>query len=145
MSYAGEFEEYKKPDLSMKVFSKDDKVLIVDDDPEVRDLIQITLEERLGCGTILSPDGKDAITRFNEAKPKVIILDMMLPKKSGFLVMESLKPDRNAERPPYVVMITGNEGPRHEKYALHLGVNEYLLKPVRMERLAALVKQYLEK
>jgi DNA-binding response OmpR family regulator len=60
---------------------------------------------------------------------------MMMPKRSGFLVMETLKPQRKAGTRPYVIMITANEGKRHEQYAKYLGVDEYINKPFSMDLL----------
>jgi DNA-binding response OmpR family regulator len=68
---------------------------------------------------------------------------MMLPKRSGFLVLERLK--QQGTSPPRVIMITANEGKRHQAYAESLGVDAYLHKPVRLERLVTLAKDLLEK
>jgi CheY-like chemotaxis protein len=61
-----------------------------------------------------------------------VVLDMMLPKRSGFLVLEKIK---KGPTPPRVIMVTANEGRRHQQYAEALGVDGYMLKPVRLERL----------
>jgi DNA-binding response OmpR family regulator len=63
---------------------------------------------------------------------------MMLPKRSGFLVLEKIKRFENC---PRVVMVTANEGKRHQVYAEALGVDGYLLKPVRLERLIAMAEE----
>ena len=57
---------------------------------------------------------------------------MMLPKRSGFLVLEELT---ESEAPPIVVMVTANEGKRHMSYAKSLGVHAYLNKPIPLETL----------
>jgi DNA-binding response OmpR family regulator len=72
-----------------------------------------------------------------------VVLDMMLPKRSGFLVMENLKKGKKKTDPPRVIMITGNQGSRHKIYAESLGVDVYLNKPFRMERLLDAVKRLL--
>ncbi len=72
----------------------------------------------------------------------LIVLDMMMPKKSGFLVLEKLK-----GRPGgliLTIMITGNEGSRHRAYAEMLGVRDYIRKPFAMEKLVKSVEQILE-
>ena len=58
--------------------------------------------------------------------PDLVILDMMMPKRSGFLVMETIKPQRKRGTRPYVIMITANEGNRHKAYAEMLGVDDYI-------------------
>ena len=65
----------------------------------------------------------------------------MLPKRSGFLVLEELL---QADDPPIVVMVTANEGRRHEEYAKRLGVHAYLNKPVPLEMLVATIHTLLE-
>jgi DNA-binding response OmpR family regulator len=58
---------------------------------------------------------------------------MMMPKRSGFLVLEKLR--RTEESPTRVIMITANEGSRHKAYAEMLGVDDYIRKPFPMDRL----------
>jgi len=66
----------------------------------------------------------------------------MLPKRSGFLVLEKLKgPTRKKGHRPLVIMITGNTGKRHQIWAESLGVDGYLNKPFRMERLVERMEQ----
>jgi DNA-binding response OmpR family regulator len=73
--------------------------------------------------------------------PDLVILDMMLPKRSGFLVLDRIK---KLENPPVVIMVTANEGRRHQQYAETLGVDGYILKPVRLERLITLARDLLD-
>ena len=73
----------------------------------------------------------------------LVVLDMMLPKRSGFLVMEKLKRGKSPDDAPLVVMITGNLGTRHKTYAEAQGVKAYLNKPFRMEKLIEQVKNLL--
>ena len=70
------------------------------------------------------------------------MLDMMLPKRSGFLVVEKIK---QIDNPPRIIMVTANEGKRHQQYAMGLGVDGYLLKPVRLERLITMAQEMLAK
>ena len=67
-------------------------------------------------------------------------LDAMLPKRSGFLVLEQLQ--AQGCRPP-IIMITGNAGTRHKVWAQSLGVDDYLNKPFRMKRLLASAEKLL--
>jgi len=66
---------------------------------------------------------------------------MMMPKRSGFLVLEQLR--RSRPVPVKVVMITANEGSRHRAYAEMLGVDDYIRKPFAMDRLLATVQRLL--
>jgi len=72
-----------------------------------------------------------------------VILDIMLPQKSGFLVLERIRQGKERGEKPRVIMITGNQGRRHKQYAEALGVDEYLNKPFRMERLVEAAQKLL--
>ena len=118
----------------------DHRILIVDDDPEVRDSIDAALRSE-GALTMTCGDGNSAVRLCEADKPELVVLDMMLPKRSGFLVLERIK---NIVPRPRVVMVTANEGKRHQQYAEHLGVDGYMLKPVRLERLITLAQDLLK-
>ena len=106
-------------------------VLIVDDDADIRGAMQ-TVVERAGYRVVTAADGNLGLAVAERESPDLVVVDMMMPKKSGFLVLEKLK-----GRPggPKVIMITGNEGHRHKSYAEVLGVDDYLRKPFEMSRL----------
>lgn len=109
----------------------DTLVLIVDDDADVRDSTAAAFRAE-GAETLTAADGNEAIRVCLEESPDVVVLDMMLPKRSGFLVLEKIK---GREDSPLVIMITANEGKRHHAYADSLGVDAYLNKPVPLARL----------
>ncbi len=109
-------------------------ILVVDDDPEILQTVRIAFEQA-GAKVTTANDGNKALDFAKRFDPDLIVLDMMMPKRSGFLVMETLKPGHESNTRPYVIMITANEGKRHELYARHLGVNEYLSKPFSLDKL----------
>ena len=87
----------------------------------------------------MSQSLKESQTR---AEPdRVGIYDMMMPKRSGFLVLEKLR--RTRPVPMRVIMITANEGSRHKAYAEMLGVDDYIRKPFAMDRLMESVQKLL--
>lgn len=110
---------------------EDVKVLIVDDDRDVLESIDAAFQSE-GALTQLCMDGNEAVRICREDPPDLVILDMMLPKRSGFLVLEKIK---GFEDSPLVIMVTANEGKRHQAYAESLGVDGYMLKPVPLSRL----------
>lgn len=118
---------------------KDKRILIVDDDRDVLDSIDRALQSE-GAVTQTCSDGNSAVWMCESSKPQLVVLDMMLPKRSGFLVLEKVK---RLPNPPKVVMVTANEGKRHQEYAETLGVDGYLIKPVRLERLITLSRELL--
>lgn len=109
-------------------------ILLVDDDPEIRESVQAALET-LGPKLLVVDNGNAAVDAVAKESPDLVVLDMMLPKRSGFLVLESIKRGKKKEDKPLVIMITANTGHRHKAYAQTLGVSDYLLKPFHMERL----------
>jgi len=117
-------------------------ILIVDDDPDIVNAITVGLD---GTGATLevAEDGNAAVEKVAELDPDLIVLDAMLPKRSGFLVLEGLKNKKKRGDRPLVVMITGNEGKRHQVWAETLGVDDYITKPFRMERLIDSVEKLL--
>ncbi|MAE60685.1 MAG: two-component system response regulator [Planctomycetaceae bacterium] len=115
------------------------RVLIVDDDRDVLATMEQALQAE-GASTKCCTDGNTAVSLCESEKPELVVLDMMLPKRSGFLVLERIK---RRENPPVVIMITANEGKRHQAYAEELGVDGYLHKPVRLERLITLAQEML--
>ncbi|MEM7475558.1 MAG: response regulator [Planctomycetota bacterium] len=108
------------------------KVLLVDDDAEVIEAMRYALEGN-GFEVLVARDGNQGLAMAEKNTPDLLVLDMMMPKRSGFLVLEQLRRDGNES--VKVIMITGNEGNRHQQYAELLGVNDYLRKPFPMEKL----------
>ena len=121
--------------------SKDAKrILLVDDDAEIIESLRLALEGN-GFEVLVARDGNQGLALTERENPDLVILDMMMPKRSGFLVLEKLR--RTRENPPRVIMITANEGSRHKAYAEMLGVDDYLRKPFPMDRLIDSVKRLL--
>src|SRR5215213_5898811 len=94
------------------------RVLLVDDDAEIIESIRYALETK-GFQIFVARDGNQGLAMAESEDPDLVILDMMMPKRSGFLVLEKLR--RTNENPVRVIMITANEGSRHKAYAEMLG------------------------
>jgi DNA-binding response OmpR family regulator len=118
------------------------KVLLVDDDREIVESMRIALEDK-GFEVFVARDGNQGLQMAERYDPDLVILDMMMPKRSGFLVLEKLR--RMRPVPLRVIMITANEGTRHKRYAEEsLGVDDYFLKPFAMDRLLESVTRLLK-
>lgn len=118
-------------------------ILLVDDDPDMITALQTILD---GSGATIETavDGNQAVEMAASFDPDLVVLDAMLPKRSGFLVLEKLKAgNKKKGQRPFVIMITGNAGKRHQVWAESLGVDGYLNKPFRMERLMERIEQLL--
>jgi DNA-binding response OmpR family regulator len=116
------------------------RVLLVDDDAEIVESMRTVLESR-GYEILVARDGNQGLLMAEREKPDLVVLDMMMPKRSGFLVLEKLR--RSHPIPVRVIMITANEGSRHKAYAEMLGVDDYIRKPFAMDRLLESVKRLL--
>ncbi|MEM9186742.1 MAG: response regulator [Planctomycetota bacterium] len=116
------------------------RILLVDDDAEIVESLRLALESN-GYKVLVARDGNQGLALTEREDPDLVILDMMMPKRSGFLVLEKLR--RTRERPPRVIMITANEGSRHKAYAEMLGVDDYLRKPFPMDKLISSVSRLL--
>ena len=106
-------------------------VLLVDDDADIVSAMRAVLERR-GYRVLTAGDGNAGLAAAEREAPDLVVVDMMMPKKSGFLVLEKLKGRGGG---PPVVMITANEGSRHRAYAEALGADDYIRKPFPMDRL----------
>ena len=116
------------------------RVLLVDDDQEIVESMKTVLESK-GYEILVARDGNQGLVLAEQENPDLVVLDMMMPKRSGFLVLERLR--RSRPVPLRVIMITANEGSRHKAYAEMLGVDDYLRKPFAMDRLLDSVQRLL--
>jgi DNA-binding response OmpR family regulator len=118
------------------------RVLVVDDDQDILSSIQAAFEPT-GATIETATNGNRAVELAEKNNPDLVVLDMMLPGRSGFLVLEKIKAKKPRNSKPYVIMITGNQGARHKMYAESLGVSEYFNKPVKMDKLIASAEKLL--
>ena len=116
------------------------RILLVDDDHEIVESMRTVLESR-GYQILVARDGNQGLVLAEGEEPDLVVLDMMMPKRSGFLVLEKLR--RTRPHPMRVIMITANEGSRHKAYAEMLGVDDYIRKPFAMDRLLESVDRLL--
>ena len=118
------------------------RILVVDDDPEIIESMRTVLEAK-GYQVMVARDGNQGLALAEREIPDLLILDMMMPKKSGFLVLERLKGKDAKTRKMPTIMITANEGGRHRAYAEMLGVDEYIRKPFALDKLIGTVDRLL--
>src|SRR3954469_10689436 len=121
---------------------KDKKVLLVDDDQDILTSMQAAFEPT-GAVIDTASNGNKAVELAEKTQPDLVVLDMMLPGRSGFLVLEKIKARKPRNAKPFVIMITGNQGARHKMYAESLGVSEYFNKPVKLDKLIASAENLL--
>ena len=119
----------------------DVRVLIVDDDKDVLEAFDAAFQAE-GALTQCAIDGNEAIRICQQDPPDLVVLDMMLPKRSGFFALEKIKGEEGS---PLVIMVTANEGKRHAAYAEGLGVDAYLQKPVPLAKLIETAIELIER
>lgn len=119
-------------------------ILIVDDDTDVLTAISEMFKDS-GAHISTATDGNAAVDMALRNKPDLMILDAMLPRRSGFLVLEKLKARKPPGTKPYIIMITGNEGKRYQECAEVYGAEDFINKPFRMDRLKKSVESLLAK
>ena len=126
------------------------KVLVVDDDPDVR-LFNSTVVEENGYTPIEATNGEEGLKKLKEEKPDLVILDVLMPRQSGIRLYRELKTD-SAFKDIHVIMLSGIAQKtflRSQKALTEFGgeaVPEpevYLEKPVEPEELAAAIKKFL--
>jgi two-component system sensor histidine kinase/response regulator len=112
-------------------------ILVIDDDPAVRDLTSRFLT-KLGFYVVTGKSGAEGLWLAKKVRPLLITLDVMMPELDGWCVLKELKADPGlAEIPVIMVTIVDNE-----PMGIELGASNYLVKPVDRERLAVLIEQY---
>lgn len=120
------------------------KVLIVEDDEHISKVYQIQLAKE-GLAINLAQDGEEAVRLINSEKPDLVILDLMLPKKDGFWVLEEIRKDSKNSKIP--ILVISNLGQKtDEKRAMDLGASEYLVKiDYPIQEIITKIKSYLKK
>lgn len=102
------------------------RILIIEDDVHISRVYDVKLKKE-GFDTIFAVNGEEGVEKITAEKPDLIILDLMVPRKDGFGVLEDIKKDPELAKIP--VLVLSNLGQQSDKdRALALGANEYLIK-----------------
>lgn len=102
------------------------KILIIEDEPTLQKTLGISLADH-GYEVKSALDGELGLAAAREQKPDIILLDIILPKKDGYEVLEELKNDETTKNIP-VIILTNLEGPQDIQRALDMGATTYLVK-----------------
>lgn len=116
------------------------RVLVVDDDRDIRETLRAMLDGR-GYQTSLACDGSEGLVCAERDGPDLIILDVMMPRRSGFVVLERVH-TWPANR-PHVIMVSAHDDPRFRAFAASYGAAAFLTKPFQLETLLAEVDRLL--
>ncbi|HEK9278944.1 TPA: response regulator transcription factor [Streptococcus equi subsp. equi] len=116
------------------------KILIVDDEKPISDIIKFNLTKE-GYDTVTAFDGKEAVAVFEEEKPDLIILDLMLPELDG---LEVAKEIRKTSHIP-IIMLSAKDSEFDKVIGLEIGADDYVTKPFSNRELLARVKAHLRR
>lgn len=118
-------------------------VLVVDDEKDIVQLIRYNLE-REGFKVESAPDGNEALKKAADAKPDLILLDIMLPGKDGYEVMKSLNQSEKTANIP-VIFLTAKSAEFDEVLGLELGADDYVVKPISPRKLISRIRAVLRR
>lgn len=116
------------------------KVLVVDDDPHIVELIKLYFEKE-GFTVVTAGNGRDAVEKFKSETPAIIILDVMMPEMDGWDVCREIRKTSNVP----IIMLTAKGETFDKVLGLELGADDYMVKPFETKELIARVKAVLRR
>ena len=117
-----------------------EKILIVDDDENICDLLRLYLEKE-GYAVIMEHNGIDAVNTFNSENPDLVLLDIMLPQLDGWQVCREIR--KISEKP--IIMVTAKDETFDKVLGLELGADDYVTKPFDTKEIVARIKAVLRR
>jgi two-component system alkaline phosphatase synthesis response regulator PhoP len=127
-----------------------EKILIVDDDPDIRDALTMILEAQ-GYQVATAKDGGEGLASLKTQKPDLMILDLLMPRMDGFAVCKELQDPRwsKFKDMPILILTSVREEASRRRYELETGlelnVDDYVEKPVSPDVLLERVKQLIKR
>ena len=118
------------------------KILIADDEPNIVISLEF-LMKREGFDVTVATDGEEAVNRIRSDRPDLVLLDVMMPKKSGFEVCQEVKADPELES-IRILMLTAKGRDTEVSKGLALGADAYMTKPFSTKELVERVRSMLE-
>jgi DNA-binding response OmpR family regulator len=108
------------------------KILLVDDEPNIVMALEYALKKK-GYEVMIARDGEEALKIFNNIKPCLVILDIMMPKMDGFEVLENIKKD--AKDTSKIIFLSAKNKEEDIRKGLNAGADEYFTKPFSTKKL----------
>lgn len=116
------------------------KILVVDDDLNISDLLRMYLEKN-GYEVVIANDGKQALEKFSKHSPDLVLLDVMIPHLDGWQVCREIR--QNSDTP--IIMLTAKGEAFDKVFGFDLGADDYVVKPFDAKELVARVKAVLRR
>ena len=119
------------------------KILIVDDEPYVRTLLKRALEdlEDEGVELLLATNGREAIDLATDEQPNLVLLDVMMPKLSGYEVCQQVKA---MDETIYIILLTAKGQAADKEHGAEAGADEYVTKPFNPDYILEQAAKILE-
>ncbi|MCI0597499.1 response regulator [Candidatus Parcubacteria bacterium] len=119
-------------------------ILVVEDDPILKNLLGHTFAGKYQ--TLYASDGNEALALFEQYKPAIVLLDLMLPTMDGFAVLENIRNRKDATKNVPVIVVSNLGQEKDKERAKSLGATEYLVKAeVSVEEIVARIQTVLER
>jgi CheY-like chemotaxis protein len=118
-------------------------VLIVEDEPDNREVVRVVVEEILGCRAVTAVDGLEAVAKASEHLPDLILLDMMLPGLTGYEVCRQLKDDPRTRNIP-IVALTAMARAEDRALAMDVGCVDFIDKPFELDVLEEKIRSRID-
>ena len=116
------------------------RILVVDDDPAITEVIEPALVSR-GYDVVTATDGAEGLRRAEQEAPDLVLLDVVMPRRSGLLMLERIRQWQPGG--PRVILMTGNDEPRHREFAESRGAAAFFAKPFDIDALVDAVDEAL--
>lgn len=117
------------------------RILIIDDDEGLTEPLQFAMEAA-GYEVLTAHDGNEGVMKIERDAPDLVLLDLVMPRRSGFAVLDSIFDHKR--RAPRIIMVTGNSEPKYRELALERGVDRFIPKPYHIEDLVQAVNELLK-
>ncbi|QDT41380.1 Alkaline phosphatase synthesis transcriptional regulatory protein PhoP [Gimesia alba] len=117
------------------------RVLIIDDDEGLTEPLQMALEAA-GYQVLTAHDGNEGVMKIERDAPDLVLLDLVMPRRSGFAVLDSIINQKH--RAPRIIMVTGNTEAKYRELALERGVDRFIPKPYQIDDLVEAVNELLK-
>lgn len=119
-----------------------DRVVLVDDEPNIRETIAFILDAE-GVEVETAADGVDGLEAVRRVRPRVVLLDVMMPRMDGYEVCRAIRADPRLKG-VYIIILTAKGQKSDEEKALEVGADLYLSKPFDDEVVLALIREVFD-
>ncbi len=116
------------------------RILVVEDDPDSLEVLQVYLESR-GHEVVTARDGVEALRRFRETNPDLVLLDIMMPKLDGWDVLAAIREESDVP----IIMVTARDSTEDAVRGLSAGVDDYITKPFKLREVEARIEAVMRR